>query len=212
MDNYKLIIDNTKGLNLSQEQIESLLIYANELEIWNKTYNLTAIKGVDSIINRHIFDSLSVVSKLKDNNIKRIADIGCGAGLPGIILAIAITELEVYLVESVEKKCRFLRHIIQKLNLSNRIFVISERVEKYQPNFYFEGIICRAFSSLETFVNITAHLGDKDSLWMAMKSEHTKDEELLIGKTNFEVKQNIKLVVESTDAKRHLILLKKQCI
>ncbi len=204
------LIDSLKQQNLNDQQIESLIIYAKELELWNKTYNLTAVKGIENIIKRHIFDSLSVVLEIKNNKINKLADIGCGAGLPGIILAIAIPTLEVYLVESIDKKCRFLRHIIQKLGLNKRVFVISERVEKYQPEFNFEGIICRAFTNLENFVTLTKHLGDNSSLWLAMKSEHTKDEEKLLEKTNFNIIKNILLEVEFTEANRHLILLKKQ--
>ncbi len=198
-------------LTLSNAQIEQLLHYTQELEKWNKTYNLTAIRDVEAMLKRHVLDALSVVNPIGKYQPKTLADIGTGGGIPGIILAIAFPELQVYLIESIGKKCRFLRHITNALGISRRVQVIQQRVEQWQPNDYLDIIICRAFTSLDNFANITQHLGNQDSIWLAMKADKTENEVSQLT-DDFILQNDMILTVPFETAERHLLVLHKKGI
>lgn len=195
-------------LTLTEHQIKQLIDYTLELEKWNKTYNLTAIKGTENLLKRHVIDALSVVDEVKRHNPQTLADIGTGGGIPGIILAIVFPTLDIYLVESIGKKCRFLRHIVTQLGLSTNVTIVQERVEAWQPESPISVIICRAFTNLANFTTITQHLGNADSMWMAMKSAYTAEEEQQLP-THFHLVDNLTLNVPFEEAKRQLILLTK---
>lgn len=199
---------NELSLSPTVEQREQLVAYTTELHKWNKTYNLTAVRTLDDIMKRHIFDALSVLTQVQSYHPKHIADIGTGGGIPGVILAIMLPEAHIYLVESIGKKCRFLRHVVAQLGLSSRITVVQQRVEQWQPNEPMTVIICRAFTSLENFTKITQHLGDKNSAWLAMKSAHTEQEIAELPK-QFMLQDNITLNVPYETAGRHLLVLAK---
>lgn len=206
-----LLNDGVKqlSLTLTEMQISQLMCYTQELEKWNKTYNLTAIRNVEDIIKRHVFDALSVAHSVAEKSPKTLADIGTGGGIPGVILAILFPELLVFLVESIGKKCRFLRHIIQKLGLSERVSIVQQRVESWHPPEPLSIIICRAFTSLQNFTTITQHLGDEHSIWFAMKSAYTAAEEQALSKP-FIIIENRQVNVPYETAQRHLIILRKQ--
>ncbi|MBS9777661.1 MAG: 16S rRNA (guanine(527)-N(7))-methyltransferase RsmG [Gammaproteobacteria bacterium] len=195
------------GLVLSDEQQQKLLQYVEELNKWNKTYNLTAIRDRDEMMKRHVVDALSVVSHVQDCSPKSLADIGTGGGVPGVILAIVLPHLELDLVESIGKKCRFLRNVIQLLNLSN-VNVRQQRVEEWQPDSPRDVIISRAFASLANFTAITKHLGDNNTHWLAMKSAFTSEEELELS-ASFMLIENRKLIVPFEEAERRLLVLKR---
>ncbi len=200
---------NELGINLTSEQVESLINYAVELEKWNKTYNLTAIRSLDDIVKRHLVDALSVVPYIKSLSAQSLADIGTGGGVPGVVLAIVFPELHIDLVESIGKKCRFLRHIVAKLKLDDRVLVRQVRVESWQVEDAIDIIICRAFTSLENFTTITRHLGGVDSYWLAMKSAYTDEEESQLS-SDFKLIEKNHLVVPFEEAERYLLVL-KQC-
>lgn len=197
------------GITLNEQQQTQLINYATELEKWNKTYNLTAIRNIEDIMKRHVFDALSVVHSVAEKSPKTLADIGTGGGIPGVILAILFPELSVFLVESIGKKCRFLRHITQKLGLSERVSIVQQRVESWHPPEPLSIIICRAFTSLQNFTTITQHLGDEHSIWFAMKSAYTAAEEQALSKP-FIIIENRQVNVPYETAQRHLIILRKQ--
>lgn len=194
-------------LYLTDSQREQLVVYTQTLEKWNKTYNLTAIRNVEDMMKRHVVDALSVVPTLQALSPKRLADIGTGGGVPGVVLAIVLPTLHVDLVESIGKKCRFLRHVINQLSLNQRVAVRQTRVEAWVPDSEVDVIICRAFTSLANFITITRHLGGKHAYWLAMKSAHTADEEKALP-GDFEISRNVVLIVPYEAAARHLLIIR----
>ncbi len=197
------------ALPLSTAQQEQLITYALALEKWNKTYNLTAVRDIESILKRHVLDALSVVKSVDSYSPKTLADIGTGGGVPGVILAIMLPQLQVYLVESVGKKCRFLRHVTTLLGLSDRVLVVQQRVEAWQPQAPLSLVICRAFTSLENFVTITRHLGNADTVWLAMKADNTAAEVAQLP-DDFSVAEKSRLSVPFESAARYLLVLKRE--
>lgn len=155
------------SISLSDKQVNQLLVYVDELIRWNRVYNLTSVRKAEDILYKHILDSLSVLSLL--NGSQRILDVGAGAGLPGIPLAISRPELRFTVLDSNNKKTRFMVNVIGKLALKN-VDVVHSRVEKYQPESQYDLIISRAYASLEDFVSGTKHLCA--GRWLAMKGRH----------------------------------------
>lgn len=144
---------------------EPLLHFLVLLKKWNKTYNLTAIRDIETMVGKHILDSLAILPWIKGN---RILDVGTGAGLPGIPLAIAKPDIQFVLLDSNGKKISFLSEVKRQLNLKN-LELKQIRVENYHPNQGFDTVISRAFSSLEQMIKWTQHLIAQDGLWLAMK-------------------------------------------
>ncbi|MGI9214921.1 MAG: 16S rRNA (guanine(527)-N(7))-methyltransferase RsmG [Gammaproteobacteria bacterium] len=171
------------GLNLDPLQAEKLLTYLEILIKWNKVYNLCANADFDKMLAYHILDSLSVAVHIDCYN-KHILDVGSGAGLPGIPLAILNVADKITLLDSRAKRTVFLTHVIHELQLKN-IKVELVRVEKYFPLNNFDLIVSRAFSDLKTFVKLTHRLLEEhNSKMVAMKSdpkEFTIGEEIVKG-------------------------------
>lgn len=150
------------GLNSLSEPLFNYLLLLNK---WNSAYNLTAIRNIDAMVSKHILDSLAILPWLKG---KRIIDVGTGAGLPGIPLAIANPEVQFVLLDSNGKKTRFLHEVKRQLDLKN-LEVVQFRVENYRPTQGFDTVISRAFSSLEQMIHWTQHLIANQGIWLAMK-------------------------------------------
>ncbi len=144
----------------------ALLAYLEELEKWNAAYNLTAIRDAREMVTRHLLDSLVMHLYVKDP----LLDVGSGAGLPGIPLALALPDLQVTVLDSNGKKARFLRHAVRALKLPN-VAVVEARVEDYHPAQPFAAITSRAFASLGDFFRLTTHLLAPDGQWLAMKGK-----------------------------------------
>lgn len=193
---------------LTETQIGQLLRYTQELEKWNKTYNLTAVRDSEAMMKRHVVDALSVAKSVEAIKPKSLADIGTGGGIPGVILAIVFPELRVYLVESIGKKCRFLRHVTTVLGLAERVDIIQQRVEAWQVDAPLSIVICRAFTALENFVTITRHLGDEQTIWLAMKADNTEGEVQALP-SDFATTHDEILDVPFEKAGRHLLTLRK---
>lgn len=170
-----LLETGLKGLGLEPEPslCKAYLTYIELLAKWNKTYNLTAIKEPEAMLSRHVFDSLSVHTFIEG---KRCLDIGTGAGLPGLMLALAQPEKHWTLLDSNQKKTRFLQHVKTQLNICN-IDIIHSRSNVYQDEQGFDTIICRAFSSLCDFYSASHHLLKDAGKFLAMKAD-IKDAEL----------------------------------
>lgn len=200
------------GLALTETQTQHLLAYIEALEKWNKTYNLTAVRDSETMLKRHVLDALSVVKLVRQQQPATLADIGTGAGIPGVILAIMLPELQVFLVESIGKKCRFLRHVINVLAIKSRVHVVQQRVEDWQPQATLgtsmSVVICRAFTSLNNFTTITRHLGDENTVWLAMKSAYTAEEERNLT-ADFILEDNMTLNVPFESAGRRLLVLRR---
>jgi len=153
------------GINLSVAAQSKLLDYLALLHKWNKVYNLTAIRDPQQMVSNHLLDSLAVMPHLWFG---RWLDVGCGAGLPGMVLAIAQPDWQFTLLDSNSKKTSFVQQAIIELGLRN-IAVQCARAEEWQTNERFDGIISRAFAELGEFINKTRHLMVPQGRWAAMK-------------------------------------------
>lgn len=192
------------GLSVSKEQRATLLEYLQLLQKWNQVYNLTAIREEEKLLPYHLLDSLSVTPHIVGH---RLIDIGTGAGLPGIPLAVARPDLHVVLLDSSHKKTTFLRQATAELRLSN-VEVITERAEAYQPPGKFDAAISRAFSDLKTFVDVARHLIRPSAMLLAMKGLYPNEE--LEQLPSYAVTEKIvRLNVPGlTNAERHLVILR----
>lgn len=197
----------TLGLDIDAATQQRLLDYLALLAKWNKAYNLTAVRDVDEMVSRHLLDSLSIVAQFKAAGGERWLDVGSGGGMPGIPLAILFPAKSLTLLDSNGKKTRFLTQVKLELKLDN-LQVIHSRVEAFQPEQPFNGIVSRAFSSLEDFTNWTRHLGDTRTNWLAMKGVHPSDE-LAALPEDFRVEAEHALAVPGCQGQRHLLILRR---
>lgn len=197
----------TLGLDIDAATQQRLLDYLALLAKWNKAYNLTAVRDVDEMVSRHLLDSLSIVPPFEAAGGERWLDVGSGGGMPGIPLAILFPGKSLTLLDSNGKKTRFLTQVKLELKLDN-LQVIHSRVEAFQPERPFNGIVSRAFSSLEDFTNWTRHLGDAQTNWLAMKGVHPS-EELAALPEDFRVEAERALAVPGCQGQRHLLILRR---
>lgn len=167
------IIENAKkmGVVVEQNQAEKLLDYSKLIEKWNKTYNLTAIKTLDEILKIHILDSLSIVSFIKPTS---LLDVGSGAGLPSVVLAIMLADLKVSAIDTVGKKVRFMQFVKTALTLEN-FTPIHNRVENLQHQ-KFQQITSRAFATIDDNIELSQHLLDENGKFLLMKGANWQDE------------------------------------
>ena len=192
---------------LSDEKIEILLSYHQLLIKWNKAYNLTAVRDPIAMISRHLLDSLTIDPFLTG---QRFIDVGTGAGLPGIILAIIFPEREFHLLDSNGKKTRFLFQVKTELGLSN-VTVHHCRVEKHHPEQIYDGVLSRAFATLSDMVDGSQHLLADNGHFYAMKGLYPTEELSDLEKT-YKVKACHRLQVPNSDSERHLVLMTKQAV
>jgi 16S rRNA (guanine527-N7)-methyltransferase len=193
------------SLNLSDQIIDQLIAYLNLIEKWNRVYNLTAIRERDEMIKLHFLDSLSILNYVE---MEHVLDVGSGAGFPGIVLAITKPELKVTVMDSVNKKTTFMQQVKSELLLTN-LNVVNARVEEYQPTTLFDGVITRAFSSIQDMLSMTEHTLQKNGAWLAMKSKDVKEELKKLGQNQYTL---IPLEVPFINAERYLVKLKKENI
>ncbi len=196
------------GLDLSAPTRARLLGFIALLKKWNRTYNLTAIRAEGDMVTQHLLDSLSVLPVMPESVLagRRWADVGSGAGLPGIPLAIARPDLEVTLIESVAKKSAFQRQAKIELGLGN-ITVASGRVEDMRPGL-FDAVISRAFAELAAFVSLAGHLLVQQGRLYAMKGARPEDEMRRLPR-GWSVVDCVRLNVPGLDAQRHLVVLER---
>ena len=190
------------GLALRAPQLAKFERYLDLLEKWNRVYNLTAIRSRERMVTHHLLDSAAILPHVKG---PRVLDVGSGAGLPGIPLAIANAELQVTLLDANHKKTAFLRQAVAELGLANAT-VESERVESWRTSARFETIVSRAFSELGEFVAATRRLLAPGGIIAAMKGVYPREEiERLPG--GVQVVNVVKLAVPGLDAERHLVIV-----
>lgn len=190
------------GLHLNEKQLQSLLLYLETLDKWNKAYNLTGLP-TQKRLAEFILDSLAVVPFIQE---LAILDVGTGAGVPGIPLAIAMPEAKLTLLDSNGKKTRFLLQAKQVLSLDN-VEVVNGRVEQFQVDEPFGAITSKAFASLEDFLTITAHLRDSSTTSYALKGSQVAAEITPEIAASFVLNQH-ELDVPGVDAKRYLLCCK----
>ena len=193
-----------KQLNLADSALNQLLAFVNLLEKWNKTYNITAIRDIEQMVIYHLLDSATVYRYLKGNS---IIDVGTGGGIPGIIFAILNPQLKVTLLDSNQKKTRFVRYAQRQLKLTN-ITVVCQRVEKYQPQTGFDVVISRAFSEVGQFLQLAGHLCANDGEVLAMKGPRIESEQNS-KHLGFRLVEEINLNVPFLDAVRRLLIFKR---
>ncbi len=162
------------GLSLSETQSDKLLNYLELMVKWNKTYNLSAIRDPQLGVKKHLIDSLSILPYINDGS---LLDVGAGAGLPGVVLAIMKPELSVSVLDSVGKKCRFMQFVKTQLQLDN-LDVINERVEAFKPQACFAQITSRAFAQVDKTLKLTRHLLCDNGRYLLMKGDHFSQEEV----------------------------------
>ncbi|MGC2518135.1 MAG: 16S rRNA (guanine(527)-N(7))-methyltransferase RsmG [Burkholderiales bacterium] len=192
------------GLALDRQARIKLLDYLALIEKWNRVFNLTAIRDGEKMISVHLLDCLAVTPHIGGT---RILDVGSGAGLPGIPLAVVKPELQVTLLDSNHKKAAFLKQAIAELQLKNAS-VACERVETWRPAEKFDCIISRALGELAEFVALAKHLLAPAGVFAAMKGVHPF-EEIERLPPGFRVKQVLPLSVPGLDAERCLVLIER---
>ena len=203
----KILSNGLRQLNLAQpldeKQHSKLIKYVELLTKWNKIYNLTAVRKPEQMVTRHLLDSLSICPYLRG---KSILDVGTGAGLPGIPLAIVFPERQFTLLDSNNKKTRFVVQAVSELELSN-VDVVQSRVEEHKPDASFDTIITRAYSAIGGMVKQTSHLMANDGVFLAMKGVNPVAEidEL---PSNYIVNQSIEIKVPGIEEERHLLEIK----
>ena len=164
------------GLDLSDEQIQRLLDHVVLIQKWNKVYNLTALRDPADMLTHHLLDSLTAIAPLRrhtQGQPLKVLDVGSGGGLPGVVLAICMPELNVSCVDTVAKKAAFVQQVAVSLKLPN-LRGIHARVESLTDPYQ---VICsRAFASLPDFVTWSRSALAEGGVWMAMKGKHPQDE------------------------------------
>jgi 16S rRNA (guanine527-N7)-methyltransferase len=189
-------------LSYGDAAIGNLVTYLELLCEWNKTHNLTAVDDLDTMLGVHVFDSASIKPYVKGS---RLLDVGSGAGLPGLVLAMLSPALEVVSVEARGKKAQFQMYVCGQLKLKN-VQVENSRVEEYQPKEKFGIVTARAFSSLEDLVEKSKHLIKPNGKWLAMKGVFP-DDELKPIKTKMLSVDTFALKVPELDAERNLVVM-----
>jgi len=193
---------NAAHISLSDRQKDLLVGYVNMLHKWNKAYNLTSVRDPEQMLIRHIMDSIVVEPALQGT---RFIDVGTGPGLPGVPLAIVRPDSHFTLLDSLGKRIRFLKQVQHELKLSN-ITPVQSRVEDFPAEPPFDGVISRAFASLNDMLNWCHHLPGKTGQFYALKGV-VPQEELAHLPEGFTVDRVVKLLVPQLEGERHLIVV-----
>ncbi len=192
------------NIHATNRQVE---LWRNHLEMivqWNRVYNLTAVDEPEKMLPIHLFDSLSIAPYIEGTT---ILDIGSGAGLPGIPLAVYDPAWQITLLEASSKKVRFLRQVVIELELS-QVKPVHERAEEFRNRDRFDVIICRAYAPLDTFIEDTARLLKPNGKWLAMKGKYP-GQELAALKPYFAYTVT-PLTIPGLDAERNLITITRE--
>jgi 16S rRNA (guanine527-N7)-methyltransferase len=189
-------------ISLSDQQKNQLVGYVEMLHKWNKAYNLTSVRDPEQMLIRHIMDSIVVEPHLQGS---RFIDVGTGPGLPGVPLAIVRPDAHFTLLDSLGKRIRFLKQVQHELKLVN-IEPVQSRVEDFPAESPFDGVISRAFASLNDMLNWCHHLPGEKGQFYALKGV-VPDDELATLPAGFAVDRVVKLAVPQLEGERHLIVV-----
>lgn len=201
------------GVELDEERLVQLLKYLDLMQKWTKVYNLTALRDPAEMLTHHVLDSLAVVEPLRvqltgvpePERPWRLLDVGSGAGLPGVVLAICFPEMQVHCVDAVEKKAAFVRQVAASLKLSN-LKGLHARVETVTDAY---DVVCsRAFASLSDFTAWSSHVLGVDGIWLAMKGKVPTDEITMLP-SDIQVFHVEHLDVPGLDARRCIVWMRK---
>lgn len=193
------------ALVFDETAIQKLLHYLNLLTTWNKVFNLTAITDPKEMIYLHLIDSLAVAPYLVG---KRCLDVGSGAGLPGIPLAIIDPSKSWILLDKNSKKTRFMTQAIAELGLT-QVSIFHGRAQDFHPALGFDSILSRAFASLPVFLESTEHLLAPEGMFIAMKGKYPEAELTEIPE-RFLLGDITRLDIKGTDIERHLVRVRKR--
>ena len=196
---------NKTDLEVSEQQIDLLIQYVELLNKWNKAYNLTSVRDPSEMLVKHIMDSLMVGEVLIGDN---FIDVGTGPGLPGIPLAILYPQRNFVLLDSLGKRITFLRQVVFQLKLEN-VTPVKSRVEEYQGEKPFDGVLSRAFSSLNDMVSWCQHLiTTEQGRFFALKGQYPQDEITQLPE-NINLVDSHEITVPELVGERHVLVLKK---
>ncbi|ENM5762654.1 16S rRNA (guanine(527)-N(7))-methyltransferase RsmG [Vibrio mimicus] len=199
------LISNTT-LSVTEQQREQLVGYVQLLDKWNKAYNLTSVRDPMEMLVKHILDSLVVSVHLEG---ERFIDVGTGPGLPGIPLAIMHPDKQFVLLDSLGKRIRFLKQVIHELKISN-VLPVQSRVEEFDPEQGFDGVLSRAFASMTDMVNWCQHLPKPNGgVFLALKGVRPDDEITLLPEW-CSVTDIKALQVPELEGERHLVILSRK--
>jgi 16S rRNA (guanine527-N7)-methyltransferase len=198
------------GVTLSDRQAEQLLAYGTLMLKWNKVYNLTAVRDPAGVMTHHLLDSLAVIAPLQRQYPEqgRLLDVGSGAGLPGVIIAIMRPDIDVSCLDAVAKKAAFVQQVAVELELPN-LRGLHARVELLDGSYNI--ISSRAFASLPDFFSGSKHLLAADGVWLAMKGK-TPNDELATLPTEVAVFHVEQLTVPGLDAERCIVWARKASV
>ena len=204
---------STYDIDVSKAQHQALMIYANHLIDYNKKVNLTAIVEIDQIFIKHFLDSLLVLKHLKDN--QHVADIGSGAGFPGLVLAIFLPNTNFSLIEPTNKRVVFLNEMIDILHLNNVNVIQSRAEDSKDKRETFDVVVSRAVARLDILVELCVPLLKLNGLFIALKGAHANDEievsnnALKVLKATIEDVEEIELHYDNEIAKRNNVIIRK---
>lgn len=190
-------------LAVSEQQSEQLVTLVILLDKWNKAFNLTSVRDPQTMVGRHIVDSLVVSPYLQG---QRFIDVGTGPGLPGLPLAIVNPDKQFVLLDSLGKRIRFIRMVIHQLGLTN-VVAVQSRVENYVPEQKFDAVLSRAFASLDDMVSWCAHLPEPNGQFLALKGQYP-EQELQSLPAHLALDRVYPLSVPEQDGDRHLVIIK----
>ncbi len=194
------------GLPPLNVYVHAFMTYLTELKKWNKAYNLTGLKNDEDIIIKHFLDSLLYLKVMPDGEIK-VADVGSGAGFPGIPIKIIRPEIEMYLIEPSGKKSAFLRHIIRELEL-NKIEVIEKRIEEIKVNqellLPVDIVVTRALFTVKDFIKKSSHIVKKGGILILNKGPKVKEELKIISDIKYKI---ITVNLPLIDINRYIVIV-----
>lgn len=194
------------SLTVTEQQREQLVGYVQLLDKWNKAYNLTSVRDPMEMLVKHILDSLVVSPHLVG---ERFIDVGSGPGLPGIPLAIMHPDKEFVLIDSLGKRIRFLKQVIHDLKINN-VLPVQSRVEEFDPESGFDGVLSRAFASMTDMVNWCQHLPKPNAgVFLALKGVRPDDEITLLPEW-CSVTDIKALQVPELEGESHLVILSRK--
>jgi 16S rRNA (guanine527-N7)-methyltransferase len=195
------------GLNPSDDQMKCFAIYLSYLKKWNKACNLTGIRNDEDIVIKHFLDSLLYLKAIPRGSL-RVADVGSGAGFPGIPLKIVRPELEMFLIEPSGKKAAFLRHIARRLQI-DKMEIIEKRVEEIQVSQELKAavdiVLTRALFTIKEFVRGAAHIVKPTGIFMLSKGPKVTEELQKAEDLEFEL---LKIPLPHTDIMRYIVIVK----
>lgn len=207
LESLKLLVEQTdQNISLNDKQLVQLVQLVEQLHKWNKAYNLTSVRDPQQMLSRHIVDSLVISPFLAG---KHFIDVGTGPGLPGLPLAIANPDKSFVLLDSLGKRIRFIRQVCHQLDIEN-VVAVQSRVEEYQErNNSFDGVLSRAFASLDDMLTWCSHLPKNNGKFLALKGQYPQ-RELDELSEQYKIEQISPLNVPGVDGERHIVVISAQ--